>query len=263
MALIKCPECGKETSDKEKNCIHCGKIGKKNKKIILILTVIVLFIIIGLVIYITSDTQLTNNIDSITVSENVVDKSEFDTTDDVISEMEENVIETTQEENIVERENCDFRNSYWGDSHKDVITYEGSDFISSETGVLTYERTVSGYDVYATFLFNQNSLYYCLYKFMEKHTFGSQYIIQFNNIKDTLLLKYGEPYEDSIIPIEKDSQISMAGESKALEYGYVCYRTQWEVNGTNICLIMVALNDNIEILITYTDNNSIKNTEGL
>ena len=24
MALIKCPECGKEISDKSKQCIHCG-----------------------------------------------------------------------------------------------------------------------------------------------------------------------------------------------------------------------------------------------
>ena len=24
MALIKCPECGKEISDKSKHCIHCG-----------------------------------------------------------------------------------------------------------------------------------------------------------------------------------------------------------------------------------------------
>ena len=24
MALIKCPECGKEISDKSINCIHCG-----------------------------------------------------------------------------------------------------------------------------------------------------------------------------------------------------------------------------------------------
>lgn len=24
MALIKCPECGKEISDKSKACIHCG-----------------------------------------------------------------------------------------------------------------------------------------------------------------------------------------------------------------------------------------------
>ena len=26
MAMIKCPECGQEISDKAKKCIHCGKI---------------------------------------------------------------------------------------------------------------------------------------------------------------------------------------------------------------------------------------------
>lgn len=26
MAMIQCPECGKEISDKAKKCIHCGKI---------------------------------------------------------------------------------------------------------------------------------------------------------------------------------------------------------------------------------------------
>lgn len=38
MALIKCPECGKEISDKSKSCIHCGypiqQQGKKLKSII-------------------------------------------------------------------------------------------------------------------------------------------------------------------------------------------------------------------------------------
>lgn len=26
MAMIKCPECGQEISDKAKKCVHCGKI---------------------------------------------------------------------------------------------------------------------------------------------------------------------------------------------------------------------------------------------
>ena len=42
MALIKCPECGKEISDSAKQCIHCGfvihphstgkKVGKIDRK---------------------------------------------------------------------------------------------------------------------------------------------------------------------------------------------------------------------------------------
>ena len=26
MAMIKCPECGQEISDKAKKCVHCGKV---------------------------------------------------------------------------------------------------------------------------------------------------------------------------------------------------------------------------------------------
>ena len=33
MALIKCPECGKEISDKANNCIHCGVPIKVDKKV--------------------------------------------------------------------------------------------------------------------------------------------------------------------------------------------------------------------------------------
>ena len=32
MALIKCVECGKEISDKAKNCVHCGYPIYKHKK---------------------------------------------------------------------------------------------------------------------------------------------------------------------------------------------------------------------------------------
>ena len=33
MALIKCPECGKEISDKATNCIYCGSILKKEENL--------------------------------------------------------------------------------------------------------------------------------------------------------------------------------------------------------------------------------------
>lgn len=54
MALIKCPECGKEISDTAKECIHCGfaihphLTGKKVGKIFLIIGVVSVF---GALIY--------------------------------------------------------------------------------------------------------------------------------------------------------------------------------------------------------------------
>lgn len=49
MALIKCPECGKEISDTTKKCPNCGFAMKKkpNKKIIIIMFLIIVIIIIG------------------------------------------------------------------------------------------------------------------------------------------------------------------------------------------------------------------------
>lgn len=49
MALIKCPECGKEISDSVEKCIHCGyevKTEKKQKKFPFIIGIIVIALII-------------------------------------------------------------------------------------------------------------------------------------------------------------------------------------------------------------------------
>ena len=45
MALIKCPECGKEISDKAKACPECGyKMNKSKKKFIPILIFVLLVV---------------------------------------------------------------------------------------------------------------------------------------------------------------------------------------------------------------------------
>ena len=33
MAMIKCPECGQEISDKAKKCVHCGKVLIEDKPV--------------------------------------------------------------------------------------------------------------------------------------------------------------------------------------------------------------------------------------
>lgn len=61
MALIKCPECGKEISDTSKACVHCGfklevseKEKKKNKKKIvkIVIILVVVALLAGLVLFI-------------------------------------------------------------------------------------------------------------------------------------------------------------------------------------------------------------------
>ena len=59
MALIKCPKCGKEISDKSKNCIHCKakvprqqKLKKKTIITYIILTILII-ITLGIILYLS------------------------------------------------------------------------------------------------------------------------------------------------------------------------------------------------------------------
>lgn len=51
MALIKCPDCGKEISDKAKKCPNCAYSLEKNKKGIIIAFSIIMLLVIGLIIF--------------------------------------------------------------------------------------------------------------------------------------------------------------------------------------------------------------------
>ena len=69
MALIKCPECGKEISDKAKKCPNCACSLKKNKKVIIIVLSTIMLLTIGLIIfYIYSQNTYNENVAVISAS---------------------------------------------------------------------------------------------------------------------------------------------------------------------------------------------------
>ncbi len=69
MALIKCPECGKEISDKAKRCPNCACSLKKNKKVIIIVFSIIMLLVIGLIIfYIYSQNTYNKNVSLLSAS---------------------------------------------------------------------------------------------------------------------------------------------------------------------------------------------------
>ena len=61
MALINCPECGKEVSDKAKVCTNCGvKIKKKSNKIlklVISIVVVILIFVVGIFYFINKQNQ--------------------------------------------------------------------------------------------------------------------------------------------------------------------------------------------------------------
>lgn len=90
MALIQCPECGKEISDKAKKCPNCGYQIRKINKLIPLLAAIVIIAICGIVIF-----QVLNSEKDSELQQEVSDNTEaateiMDVTDtDIVKEQEE------------------------------------------------------------------------------------------------------------------------------------------------------------------------------
>lgn len=155
----------------------------------------------------------------------------------------------------VKRDDTDFRNAKWGEDEETVKKYEAEITLTEGENQLLGETSIGGYDSYVGFLFDNNALYQGIYAFALDYSNAGQYIPTYDNLKNMLTQKYGNPYEDEIIPLAKQNQIDYAGPASALEYGYVVYRSQWETDTTNIMIGMSAENYDVKLLISYTDKN--------
>lgn len=173
------------------------------------------------------------------------------------SSVEQTKEEVTTAEELVKRENTNFRNACWGDDIETVKKYEDAKSEGEEDNALLYSSKVSNYDAYVLYYFDDNGkLYQGMYGFTDEYTNPGQYIPQYQSIRDSLKEKYGAPDEDAIIPLQKQSQIDYSGEANSLQFGYVVYRATWNnYNGTKIMIGMQAQNSEIKIVVMYTDVN--------
>lgn len=158
---------------------------------------------------------------------------------------------------VEQRTDCDFRNAKWGDTKEDVKKYELEieDFIDTPDGDLGGETSVAGYPAYAIFIFDNDRLYQATYAFDLNYTNGGQYILTYTALKNGLMEKYGNPTDDSIIPLTNELLIEAAGEADALKLGYVQYGTTWETSRTRIQLVMASQNYKMTLAIVYSDKN--------
>lgn len=165
-------------------------------------------------------------------------------------------VATPTEESIeTKREDADFRNAKWGENRDTVKKHETEITLIESDEKLAGETVVGGYDSYVAYLFDDDKLYEGFYTFALKFSNAGQYIPVYNDLKEMLIKKYGEPYEDEIIPLTEQSLIDSAGPADALHFGYVVYRAQWETETTDIMIGMMAENFDESLFISYTDKN--------
>ena len=161
----------------------------------------------------------------------------------------------TEEPIETKREDADFRNAKWGEDRDTVKKYETEINLIEYDDKLAGEIVVGGYDSYAAYLFDENKLYQGFYTLQTDYSNAGQYIPAYDNLKEMLTKKYGQPYEDEIIPLGEQDLIDMFGPAKALEYGYVVYRARWETGTTDVMIGMMGENYEVDLFISYTDKN--------
>lgn len=191
--------------------------------------------------------------DSEKIQDNQADIADNEETTD-----EEIITDEPQEESepeIEQRENTDFRNACWGDSIEDVKKYETeAEYVDEDEGVLLYSDSLLGTKVNIVYVFENNKLYRCAYMCTSEYTTGGQYINAYNSWLEALTEKYGEPADDSgMRTTESQDLIDLAGESKALEYGYTAYVSYWDMERTNIKLGLTSENFDVSLNLYYTD----------
>lgn len=164
----------------------------------------------------------------------------------------------------VESREGDFRAGFWGDTMETIKQYETATLSEEGEHSLSYSTTVAGFDAYASYLFEDNKLYGGMYMLLVSHPAAGSYINDYNNLKESLKVVYGEPELDKIIPLS--SSADYLEDDLALELGYSQYLTGWTTDTTEITSAMYSEDgQGINIFISYRDINyeSEPNTEGL
>jgi hypothetical protein len=138
-----------------------------------------------------------------------------------------------------------FRKTKWGMSIKQVKLSETSELLQENENSLVFKTSVLANDVMLGYVFAENKLVGAHYILLESHTNISDFIKDYNSLKEMLTKKYGKPKYDHTVwnnELFKDDPSSWG---MALSVGHLAYVSTWETEDTVINNVLWG--DNYEI----------------
>jgi len=142
----------------------------------------------------------------------------------------------------------DFRKTTWGMNKIQVKKTEKSKILMEDKDMLVYGGNVSGLDCIIIYTFIEGKLVRGSYTFTKTHTNKNDYISDYNDLKETLIKKYGKPIKDTHIWKNDLFRNDYQQWGFAISLGHLVYKATWEKSNTNILLILCG--DNYEITHT-------------
>jgi len=150
-----------------------------------------------------------------------------------------------------------FREAAWGMSQEQVKKIEKSDFIKKEysktTGldILAYKGQAGNLECLIAYYFAENQMVEGRYVFTEEHMNNNLFIQDFNEVKNALKEKYGEPKEDEIIWRNDLYKDDSSGWGTALAVGHLVFQAVWKLSDTEITLQCYGDNFEVEHRLQY------------
>lgn len=150
-----------------------------------------------------------------------------------------------------------FREATWGMSQEQIKKIETNDFIKKDRGktsgldILGYKGQAGGLDCLIAYYFTENQLVEGRYVFIEKHTNRNLYIMDFKNIKESLIEKYGKPSTDKVIWRDDLYKDDFSDWGMAVSVGHLVFEAIWKLPETKINLQLKGDNYKITYFLDY------------
>lgn len=146
----------------------------------------------------------------------------------------------------------DFRKANWGMSKQEVIKMEGKKPDHTKNNAMAYRDTVAGFTCFAGYGFIENKLTRGFYSFIHEHSNSTDFIGDYEKLKELLTKKYGAPVEDEVWWKNDLYRSDPQHWGMAIEVGHLVYYAVWKTEDTEIELNLFGENFHTSLRIDYT-----------
>ncbi len=152
---------------------------------------------------------------------------------------------------LIIAEEYDFRKTKWGMGKEEVMNSESTTLIVDENDMLVYQSQVADMECLIGYFFTSNKLTRTRYLFIHEHSNETDYIYDYERLKNMLNKKYDDPIMDEQYwkgDLYKDTPSEWG---MAIITGNLVYESKWITDLTEILMQLAGDNFKIFFVIEY------------
>jgi hypothetical protein len=150
----------------------------------------------------------------------------------------------------------DFRQTTWGMNSSQIVSAEGKQPVfqdkRSSIQMLGYSDQIANLNCNVIYILAYDQLVRTKYRISEKHTNNTEYLSDYDRLKEGLSTKYGKPVSDTIHWKDNLYKSDPSHWGMAVAVGHMVKFTRWENPRTIIILYLTGDNFEIDLGIEYS-----------